>query len=234
VDFYQKLGEYYDIIFPLNNQSIVFISEKIEIGSLLELAAGTGNHSIALAKLGHHVTATDLDKNMVTKISEKAALNNVSVQVQQLAMEQLNLLKEKDFSSIIIIGNSLVHLEDLAEVTSVVSKLHDLLKTSGKLIIQIVNYDRILAEKVTELPFINRETKQISFSRTYDHENNKLIFKGVLIIDEEIFRNKVSLLPITSNQLEQTLLSVGFKSVKKFGSFNGEPFTKKSPALILE
>lgn len=234
MSFYRKLSEYYDVIFPLNQQSINFINGRIESGRLLDIAAGTGNHSIALAKLGHRVTATDLDANMVKRLSEKAALNNVSIHVQQLAMEQLDSFEEVDFSTIICLGNSLVHLDNLDEVKSFAANLYDLLTTSGKLIIQIVNYDRILSDNVTMLPFIHRETEKISFTRKYQKVDNKIIFKGVLTIGEEIFENQVPLLPITSKQLAEILTSTGFKSVAKYGSFKGESFTKESPALIIE
>lgn len=232
MDFYKQLSEFYDIIFPLNEQSIHFIAEKIDIGPILDLAAGTGNHAIALAKKGYDVTATDLDQNMIEKVEQKASVNNVSINTLQLAMEELDQLSENRFSSIICIGNSLVHLQNLEDVATVVSQMRDLLNENGKLLIQVVNYDRVLSEGITELPIIEREN--VAFYRTYEHQNDKIIFKGKLIAEEQTYENEVSLLPLTSRHLQQILNKANFKEIKMYGSFKGETFTEASPALIIE
>lgn len=234
MEFYKQLSKYYDIIFPLNKQSVTFIKEHLAAGPVLDLAAGTGNHALALARDGVQVTATDLDENMVVKIKEKAALDNVTITALPLAMEELGQLKDKSFSTIICLGNSLVHLNSLESVKSVTTNMYDLLGEHGKLMIQIVNYDRVLNEGITELPLINREKEQISFRRLYKHEENKIIFKGELTIGGETLENEVSLLPITSQQLVDVLTSVGFSKINLFGSFKGEPFEINSPALIID
>ncbi|QOY36531.1 class I SAM-dependent methyltransferase [Anaerobacillus isosaccharinicus] len=234
MEFYNQLSQYYDIIFPLNKQSVDFIKEHLVDGPVLDLAAGTGNHALALARDGFQVTATDLDENMVVKIKEKAALDEVTIIALPLAMEELDQLKDKSFSTIICLGNSLVHLNSLESVKSVTTTIYDLLDQNGKLMIQIVNYDRVLNEGITELPLINREKEQISFRRIYKHEENKILFKGELTIGGETLENEISLLPITSQQLVDVLTSVGFSKINLFGSFKGEPFEINSPALIIE
>ncbi|MCT8139356.1 class I SAM-dependent methyltransferase [Anaerobacillus sp. CMMVII] len=234
MDFYQQLSKYYDLIFPLNSQSIAFIRERIGEGAVLDIAAGTGNHALALANLGLNVTATDLDKNMVAIIEEKALKNQVSLTAVSLAMEQLDQLKDKRYSTIIVLGNSLVHLDNMTMLTEVLSNIHNLLTKSGKLLIQIVNYDRILKEGVTELPMITREKEELTFRRTYKHVDKKIKFCGQLTIGEEILKNEVYLLPITSKQLVDVLAQVGFQEINLYGSFKGEPFETHSPALIVE
>lgn len=234
MNFYKKLSEYYDIIFPLNQQSITFIKERIDHGKILDLAAGTGNHTIALAKLGFTVSATDLDENMVKMISEKADQERVNVEVAQLAMEHLYELKENEFSTIICLGNSLVHLETLEAVENTLMNMKQLLQKGGKIIIQIVNFDRILTQGITELPLINRNAEQITFSRTYQYVEDKITFKGKLLVDDEVFEQEVSLLPLTSIQLQELLTNVGFHSINLYGSFKGEGFSLDSPALIIE
>jgi glycine/sarcosine N-methyltransferase len=234
MEFYKQLSKYYDVLFPLNLQSVTFIKEKLTEGEILDLAAGTGNHALALAKLGFSVTATDLDENMVKAIKEKAIENDVCISALPLAMEQLKEMKDKQFSTIICLGNSLVHLKDLNAVTKALSDMHNLLCHDGKLFIQIVNYDRVLKEGITELPYINCEKEQVSFRRSYQHKDQEIIFKGVLSVGEETLENEVSLLPLTSQQLVDLLAKVGFKNINLFGSFKGELFDINSPAIIVE
>ncbi|OIJ12313.1 hypothetical protein BKP35_10950 [Anaerobacillus arseniciselenatis] len=231
MNFYKQLSEFYDTIFPLNEQSVTFIKSKITKGPILDLAAGTGNHSIALAKLGYKVTATDLDQNMVEKIKEKAAANNVPIETHQLAMEELDQFQETRFTTIICIGNSFVHLQSFEDVANVVSEMYDLLDAGGKLFIQTVNYDRVLSDGITKLPDIEREN--IAFYRTYEHQQDKIIFKGTLTVADQTYENEVSLLPLTSEQLGQILREANF-TVNMYGSFKGEPFEITSPALVVE
>jgi glycine/sarcosine N-methyltransferase len=234
MEFYKQLSKYYDILFPLNIQSVTFIKERLTEGKILDLAAGTGNHALALAKLGFSVTATDLDENMIKAIEEKAIKDDVCISAIQLAMEQLEEIMDNRFSTIICLGNSLVHLNNINALTKALSDIHNLLSHDGKLFIQIVNYDRVLKEGITELPYINREKEQVSFRRSYLYKDQGIIFKGVLSVGEEILENEVSLLPITSQQLVELLAKVGFKSINLFGSFKGEPFDLNSPATIVE
>lgn len=232
MNFYQLLSKYYDTIFPLNNQSISFITEKISDGPILDIAAGTGNHAIALAKLGYEVTATDLDENMVDKINKKATTNHVTVQAVKLAMEQLSQLSETKYKSIICIGNSLVHLQSFNDVLNALKTMNELLVANGKIIIQIVNYDRVLSNKITELPLIERE--EVTFNRNYEHKDGKIIFIGQLTVGENAYENAVELLPLTSSDIEKLLTDAGFHSINLYGSFKGEKFTSNSPALIVE
>lgn len=234
MSFYEKLSQYYDIIFPLNQKSVDFINERVNRGSILDLGAGTGNHALALAKLGHKVTATDLDKYMIDKVIEKAVTNNIAIEAIQLPMEQLDLLNGRSFSTIICVGNSLVHLKDLDEVMQVINNTYLLLPKNGKLFIQIVNYDRVLHDGVTELPIIKREEEEITFKRTYKHKDDKIIFHGLLTVGNQTFKNEVSLLPITSDQLEIILKKAGFTSILKYGSYKAEVFSLHSPAIIIE
>lgn len=234
LDFYEALSTYYDVIFPLNQQSISFIETKTTRGKLLDIASGTGNHALVLAKSGYEVTATDLDANMVNKMKAKAEQANVRLEALQLAMEDLDQLRDHAYSTIICLGNSLVHLKNIDDVQKALSMMYQLLLPKGKLFIQIVNYDQIISKQIKELPAIHREEQSISFFRTYKHLDNKIIFNGKLTINNETIENEVTLLPLTSSMLEKLVAAAGFSSIKLFGSFKGEMYENNSPAIIIE
>lgn len=233
MNFYKQLSEYYDVIFPLNEQSINFIMEHSKKGALLDVGAGTGNHAIAFAELGHNVTATDLDKDMLEKISEKARGQNLDIEVMLLPMEQLNDLSGRAFTTIICLGNSLVHLKNENEVIKTLENMYDLLEDKGTLVLQIVNYDHVLREGITQLPFISRDNGHITFKRTYKIEKGIIKFHGLITVGDEEYENEIPLLPITSDFIEETLNNIGFSTIRKFGSFKGEAYKLDSPALIV-
>ena len=235
--FYQILSQYYDELFPSNHAQLNFIktatNNKVR---LLDIAAGAGNQAIELAKSGYTVTAVDLDQKMVDKIEQKRTDHQVNLSALKLDMKNIDYFNDHSFEAAICIGNSIVHLESYAEISKTLKKIWDVLAEEGILIIQTVNYDRILQHNITDLPLIELPNKGITFKRTYDHFVNKIKFNGTLTVNQsegiQTFTNSVELYPLTSKDLNESLKSAGFRKVELFGDFKGSEYTPDSPALI--
>jgi SAM-dependent methyltransferase len=235
--FYEELSKYYDIVFPLGQAQLNFISSRaMRKKKILDLAAGTGNYSIALSKMGYEVTAVDLDEEMVRKVEEKNKAEGTNTKALILDMKEVENLSDK-FDLIICIGNSLVHLQNKEEIQTLIKKLYKLLEKDGVLIIQIVNYDRILDNNVKELPLISREDKGVKFIRNYEKENEKILFKSKLVIsedsEEKVYDNVVELYPLRSGDLELILKEAGFKKVDLYGDFNEGQYNLSSMATVV-
>ena len=110
-----------------------------------------------------------------------------------------------------------------------------LLKEKGHVIIQIVNYDRILAGHIQELPTIDREW--IQFYRTYEWRDPKILFHGRLTVqnqeEQQTFQKTTELSPLTSETLGQLLQGSGFQEIQLYGSYQGEAYEPDSPAIIV-
>lgn len=236
MSFYKMLSQYYDVIFPSNPTQIDFIKRHLNANqSILDIAAGSGNQAIVLAQLGHSVTAIDLDEEMVHKIKEKCGeMNNLIV--SQMDMRHIDQFKPYSFDLVICIGNSIVHLDSLKEIKETIKKMYHLLDEHGTLIIQVVNYNRILEQNITKLPIIEREQEGLTFIRTYEHKNGRILFNGEITVEQndikETFANSVELYPLTSHELKDVLTVAGFKQVHLFGDFKGNDYAESSPALI--
>lgn len=237
MSFYDELSKYYDIVFPPGDAQMKFIKKRLGDGkNILDLAAGTGNYSIALANLGCCVTAVDLDEEMVKYINEKRVKNHLNIKGFKLDMKNIDNLNEK-FDFIMCIGNSLVHLENLQEIKDVILKLYNLLNEDGIIVIQIVNYDRILKYDIKELPTIDRSEKGVKFIRKYEVKENKVLFNGKLVVNkdnnEQVYDNTVELYPLQSDDLVNTLKSVGMNKVDIYGNFNEEEHNIDSFATVV-
>jgi 2-polyprenyl-3-methyl-5-hydroxy-6-metoxy-1,4-benzoquinol methylase len=239
MNFYKTLSQYYDIIFPSNPIQISFIKKYLkEHSSILDMAAGTGNIALELARLKHQVTAIDLDPEMVEKIKLKCDRELTNLEAKILDMRAITQFEPTSFDTVICIGNSIVHLDSLDEIVSVVEAVYRNLKDNGTFIVQVVNYDRILEKNITSLPVIERQEEGITFIRTYEHENQKIIFNGELIVNRngnetrEVYKNSVELYPLTSDQIHKVLSESGFSKIELFGDFKEAPFNLTSPALI--
>jgi glycine/sarcosine N-methyltransferase len=236
MSFYQVLSQYYDLLFPANPNQINFIEKYSQPATrILDIAAGTGNQAILLAKKGYDITAIDSSEEMISKMEEKADEEQVSLQCVNLAMEKIQELAITAYDSIICIGNSIVHLNSIEDIRQMITDIYKLLESDGTFIVQIVNYDRILEQQIKELPLIKKDGG-ISFQRTYEFSQEKVLFHGVLSVEHEglitQFENTVELFPLQSFELVSVLQEAGFSEITLFGDFMENEFTISSPAII--
>lgn len=235
--FYEELSKVYDIVFPENKNTVEFLGKDLmENSKIMDLACGTGTYSIALGKQGHEVTGIDLDKKMIEIANTKIKNFNVKF----IEGDIRNSLKGEKYDRIFCVGNSLVHIKTGEEIRTLISNMYDSLENKGSIIIQIINYDRILRYNIKSLPTIDRKDKGIKFIREYkyskeetliDFQTELLILKdGVL----EKYENSVPLLPIKSKEIIDIIKEVGFSKIDVYGSFLMEKFTQDSYALVIK
>ncbi len=239
MSFYGELSKVYEYVFPLNKNTLKFISEDLKEGNrILDLACGSGDYSIALSKMGFTVNGIDLEKNMIEKaicknMNEENKVDFVSGDMTKIK----ETFKENKYNSIFCVGNSIVHLEDKDKIFRLIKDIYSMLENHGELIIQIVNYDRIVKFGITELPTIQNSEVPLEFIRHYIHrpENNKVDFNTKLILKsgKEIYENSVPLLILKSDELLSMLSDAGFKDIELYGNFLKEEFTINSFSLVV-
>lgn len=237
MEFYQNIAAYYENVFPFNEVQLQFIKNAVENSSkfsVLDIGCGTGSLSIELAAIFDKVVAIDLDETMLKKAREK---NNQDVRFLNLNM--LNIEKEfghKAFDTVICFGNTLVHLDGTDEISNFFVQAKHVLKKNGKLLFQIINYDRIIDQHISGLPTI--ENDQIKFVRNYHYrkETNRLDFETILTIKESgpVIRNKIPLFPIRKNEITALLNRAGFSNIRFYGNFKRDILTSESIPLVVE
>ncbi|MBC2581987.1 bifunctional 2-polyprenyl-6-hydroxyphenol methylase/3-demethylubiquinol 3-O-methyltransferase UbiG [Clostridium sp. DJ247] len=236
--FYQEISKYYDFIFPVGKEQVNFIMKvagKPE-KTLLDVACGTGGYSLELAKQGYNVTAVDLDPKMVEELRTKALNNNLGINVVEGNMLELNQKLNSKYDLAFCIGNSLVHLEGEKEIETFFKEIKTLLNKEGKLVIQIINYDRVLMNDVRALPTIENEDIGLKFQRIYSYDNNinKIFFKTILEVDGNKIENEIPLYPILADNIVKLLNNAGFNKIQLFGDFKESKFdANNSYALVL-
>ncbi|MBN1525878.1 MAG: class I SAM-dependent methyltransferase [Spirochaetales bacterium] len=236
MDFYTALADYYDEIFPLENLVVEFAEKSISTSSLratiLDIGCATGRLAAALAKKGHQVTGIDLDEKMISMAQE----NTTNARFQTADMLNIGLLfYETAFSHILCFGNTLVHLPNQEAVESFLSQAFTLLEKNGKLIVQILNYDHILAEHSMILPAI--ETKSLVFERKYsEREDGRLDFNTNLVIKKtnSVFASSVPLLPLQKDDLDTLVQMAGFSDISYYSGFNREKYRADAFVLVVE
>jgi len=234
MEFYKSIVAVYDYIFPLNIQQIDFVEDVLEdtnAYNMLEIGCGTGTLTKALSKSFKNVEGADLDAEMVDKARSK---------YPELTFKVMDMLKinefytENQFDALVCFGNTLVHLPNKKTIAEFLRRSLTVLKLEGKLLIQIINYDRVLDQQIKNLPTI--ENEHIQFIRDYELVNGMIEFKTKLMIKStgEQVINSVDLVPLRKTELEILLKETGYSNIRFYGGFNKEPLNEKSIPLVVE
>mgnify|MGYP006278144471 CR=1 FL=1 len=232
--FYEEFSKYYDDIFKFDSQKLYFLQKMFEekvAGKILDIGTGTGTYAVKLAKKNYEITGIDLNKNMLKKARQKTKSAKIKKKPSFIELNMKDILhafESGSFSGAYSIGNVLVHLEDKETIKDVTGDLYQLLGDKGRLVIQIINYERILKQNIKGLPTIINEDENISFIRNYNFKSNskKIEFHTILKIkdSEQIFENRIELYPLLPDELKQILKDNGFTNIKSYGSFNQDEF----------
>jgi len=97
---------------------------------ILELACGTGTHSLLLEKHGYQIIATDYSSNMLACAREKAQKVNSSVEFRQQDMRTLEV-PERPFDIVLCLFDSIGYLATNDNIFQMLCSVHDHLAPGG-------------------------------------------------------------------------------------------------------
>jgi len=237
MSFYQSIAKYYRDIFPLQPVQAHFVRESFKDptkSALLDVGCGTGDLSRKLADSFGRVTGIDLDTAMLDFARESAPEN-----LEFFILDMLNIQKrfgEGTLNGVLCFGNTLVHLNTPESISAFIQQTRMVLGSSGKLLLQLINYDRILDQGIQALPTI--ETEQCSFVRNYqyDETSHMVNFESILTIKSraESIRNRIPLYPLRQAELQSMLSEAGYSSISFYGNFKKDALEKDSIPLVVE
>ncbi|HEX2927119.1 MAG TPA: class I SAM-dependent methyltransferase [Ruminiclostridium sp.] len=235
--FYQKISKYYDYIFPTGKEQVYFLKEVMgnPPKSVLDVACGTGGYSLELEKQGYNVTAADIDEEMLRQLDNKAKERNQTIRIMQGNMLGLQNKLSESFNLVFCIGNSLVHLENMQQIREFIKEAKVLAGKEGNLVLQIINFDRVILRDVKNLPTIENKDIGLTFERNYryDKKENRIYFNTVLHADGNVYENEIPLYPLREDELTEAVADAGFKRIKLFDDFKGNEFDKYNSFMLV-
>ncbi len=237
--FYDSIAAHYHDIFPARAPAVKRLRALAGTypANILDIACGTGEYAAALADAGHIVYACDLDDEMVRRAARKSFVKAFRADMTQLRSGLVNT--SLAFDLVYCIGNSIVHLPDESAVSQALHEMYAVMASGGRLLLQMINYDRVLDTQSYSLPTIKNEQEGLTFSRRYEQrEDRRLDFITQLTVagenDGKALENRVPLLPLRSAALKELTGMAGFNKISLSGNFNLDPFDPlQSEPLLL-
>ncbi len=230
MSFYSILSRYYKHIFPINEKEITFLQSAIQIKvkHAMDIGCGIGHTASTLASMADAVIGIDANQDMVKQAQKEWP--NISFIAADMRL--LHTLDISDIDVMTCFGNTLVHINN-QDVFKTLKQWSELLTNQGKLMIQIINYDRIMSQLITSLPTIDHPL--VSMQRLYHHHDQTIQFETSLTDKQnnQTFTQQVTLYPLLKQQLEQALVEAGFDELEFFGGFDQQPWTPNSYATIV-
>jgi 2-polyprenyl-3-methyl-5-hydroxy-6-metoxy-1,4-benzoquinol methylase len=234
--FYTSIAAYYSEIFPFNPSQVSLMEQMmgpLHGKTILDVGCASGELAFQLAQLDAKVTAIDLNKSLLADAREKRYHENVTYLWANM-LHIARLFGRSKFDGVVCLGNTLVHLMNPMQMRDFFSGVLTVLKPGGKFMLQILNYDKIFAERPATLPLI--DTPSVMFERHYIYEEGtrEIDFKTRLTLKQsgEVIDNQTELLGIGSADLTLLMDVAGLKDIQLFGGFDGSPFSKDKLPLI--
>ncbi|MGI0115557.1 class I SAM-dependent methyltransferase [Zooshikella sp. RANM57] len=230
VDFVDKWDEVIDWKRRQQSEGNFFINTLHEYGvkRVLDVATGTGFHSIQLLNAGFDVISADGSTHMLTKACNNAKQYGLHLKVTQADWRWLNRTIHDKFDAIICLGNSFTHLFKENDQKNALAEFYRCLKHNGILIIDQRNYDAILDTGFNAAHQYYYCGKSVSIQPDY--------------IDEQLLRlryafsdgtqHHLNLHPLRFSKMVALLNGAGFKYKKTLGDFKEVYHTNEPDFLI--
>ena len=230
MSMYQKLAPAYDRVFPVEAETIDFLVHSFPSGiSLLDVGSGTGAVAFAMGGKGFSVLGLEPDAEMLQVANNKHRIPGVV----SFGPQGVSEIDEKEvFEGAYCIGNVLPHLSSQGEVLNTLKRLRAAIKTFGGLVVQTVNYDRILKRKITSLPPLEAEGTVLE--REYRFLSRKIRFTTRLVENGvPTASGSVDLLPLKARTLKRMFERAGFVDVELFDGFSNRPFDPETSFALV-
>lgn len=196
--------------------------------SVLDVAAGTGFHSIQLLAAGFDVTSADGNAQMLVKAFENAKKRGLILKSVHADWRWLNRDIHGKFDAIICLGNSFTHIFDEADRRRCLAEFYAALKHDGILIIDQRNYDNILDHGFSTKHKYYYCGDQVSAEPDYV-DDGLARFRYSFPDGSEHFLN---MFPLRKNYTRSLIKDAGFQRIKTYGDFQ-ETYQENEPDFFI-
>jgi len=228
--FVDKWDELIDWEQRAKGEGDFFIRHLQERGArrVLDVATGTGFHSVRLLQAGFEVVSADGSPQMLYKAFANASRRGFVMRTVQADWRYLNRDVHGEFDAIICLGNSFTHMFKERDRRKALAEFYAMLKHDGVLILDQRNYDAIL-------------DRGFSSKHTYYYCGDKVSAEPEFI-DEGLARFRyqfpdksiyhLNMFPLRKDYTRRLMSEVGFQRIETYGDFQ-ETYHEDEPDFFV-
>ncbi len=195
---------------------------------ILDVATGTGFHSVQLAKAGFDVTSVDGNAEMLGKAFENGRERGLILKTVHADWRWLNKDVHGKFDAIVCLGNSFTHLHDERDRRRALAEFYAALKYDGVLILDQRNYDSILDNGFDSKHKYYYCGDQVTAEP--EHMDDTLARFRYSFPDGSEFH--LNMFPLRKAYVRDLMLETGFQTIKTFGDFQ-ETYQENEPDFFV-
>jgi SAM-dependent methyltransferase len=158
--FYDTMAEHYHLIFQdwdasMRRQGDVIaalLPPPVQTGPILDCACGIGTQSLALARLGFQVDASDLSAPEVARARREGTARGLPLRVWADDMRTLAKAPPGHYGAVLCMDNALPHLDSDADIDLALRAMGERLRPGGLLILSLRDYGPLIRERPTAMP----------------------------------------------------------------------------------
>ena len=234
--FYNDLSPFYDRMISFEsrftNEKKFFepVFEKFPAKIILDGGCGSGYHSIILSSLGKQVTGFDPSEKMIELARKNSKNYNCEIDFYKTDFLNFPNIISGNFDAIYTLGNSFVHLTNLADISLALINFYRILKPGGYICIGIVNYDKVLNSGNLE---ISKKEKDGMVFHRYNTFNRETITFHVDISGKVNYHYETELYPLTSSEIISLSKNRGFNKIQLYGNMKLDAYeSQKSENIV--
>jgi len=237
--FYDELAFDYDemISFDKAIDKKKFLLENFinsDTNTAADIGCGSGVDSIALSLTGLKVVAFDPSSEMLKVAVSNSKRMNVKPDFHNSTADKIPKEFDNNFDLVLSLGNTFANISN-DKLQKSIQRCFDILKPNGQLIIQILNYKQILADKQRIVNIT--EGKDKFFIRFYDFNDEQIVFNILIFSKSNISEYKLSsaeIYPHNAEFFESGLTISGFNNIHFYGDLKLSEFIpSQSKDLII-
>lgn len=202
------------------------------VGKVLDIACGTGYHTITLTQSGFDVMGADGAANMISEARKNIllyGLEDLQLVESDWGTLSLNIPGGNQFDAVICLGNAFTHLLEEGQRIQALQEVYALLNPGGIAIIDQRNYDSLLDRGFTS-------------KHKYYYVGDTVDVKPSFVGDERIRLeytysdgavHHLTLFPLRQDHLTRLLKQVGFQQIVRYGDFQ-EEYELYEPDFIVQ
>jgi len=195
---------------------------------ILDVATGTGFHSVRLRNEGFEVVSADGSPEMLARAFSNARRHDQILRTVQADWRWLNRDIHGKYDAVICLGNSFTHLFSERDRRKTLAEFYAALRHDGVLILDQRNYDMIL-----DSGFSSKHTYYYcgdNVKAEPEHVDDGLARFRYEFPDKSVYN--LNMFPLRKDYVVKLMKEVGFQTVRTYGDFQ-ETYRQEEPDFYI-